>query len=375
MNDKWKGLLIGLVIGTVISGGAVVASNGAAKIDVIFKAMNFRVDGFDKKMTGTTPILYKGTTYVPLRFVGESLDWPVRYDAKTNTIWVGKQLIVANYKNGANTAMVTRQELERQIDILNVFNDFTEDDRLDPEFQTDFLNQLIAHRLHQGQLDTKTWNSVKAQAKTELANVKLVMNDQVAGSFQKQLNRFKLQEKDVLQFIEQSLNFRKVNEVKVTDKDARSKFDSNIKLDPHVYTTASVRHILISNDSRSDAEALELAQTMKQQLADGNDFAALAEQFSDDPGSASQGGLYADAKVSNWVPEFKNAAVTLPLNTVSDPVKTDYGYHIIRVEKRKVQTFADAKNEIVFSLASKRMNDYMNIEIPKLIIDKNLSVR
>lgn len=100
-------------------------------------------------------------------------------------------------------------------------------------------------------------------------------------------------------------------------------------------TTASVRHILISSESRKPEEALKLANDLEARLKKGEDFAKLAKEFSEDPGSKENGGLYANADVSQWVPEFKEAALTQPIGQVGPPVKTDYGYHIIKVENRK----------------------------------------
>ena len=100
------------------------------------------------------------------------------------------------------------------------------------------------------------------------------------------------------------------------------------------YTKASVRHILIGTEKRKPEEALKLANDLEARLKKGEDFAKLAKEFTDDPGSKESGGLYENADVDQWVPEFKKAALTQPIGQIGAPVKTDYGYHIIRVESR-----------------------------------------
>ncbi len=100
------------------------------------------------------------------------------------------------------------------------------------------------------------------------------------------------------------------------------------------YTKASVRHILIGTEKRKPEEALKLAKDLIARLKKGEDFAKLAKEYSDDPGSKDSGGLYENADVNDWVPEFKKAALTLPIGQISEPVKTDFGYHIMRVEAR-----------------------------------------
>jgi parvulin-like peptidyl-prolyl isomerase len=103
----------------------------------------------------------------------------------------------------------------------------------------------------------------------------------------------------------------------------------------------SVRHILVSvkqgegQPGLSDADAKARIAKIQAELKKGTKFEALAKKYSDDPGSKENGGLYADADPSGWVPEFGAAARTQPVGKVGAPVKTSYGYHLIKVEGRK----------------------------------------
>ena len=86
---------------------------------------------------------------------------------------------------------------------------------------------------------------------------------------------------------------------------------------------------------RTEAEALAIAQEIRQKLAAGEDFASLAIQYSDDPGSKTTGGeLGWYGKGEGLVQEFEDAAFALQADQISDPVKTQFGYHIIQVEER-----------------------------------------
>ena len=104
---------------------------------------------------------------------------------------------------------------------------------------------------------------------------------------------------------------------------------------------ATVRHILVSvkreGDEKglSDAEAKAKVAKIQAELKKGAKFDALAKKYSDDPGSKENGGLYEDADPSGWVPEFGAAARTQPIGKVGAPVKTQYGYHLVKVEARK----------------------------------------
>jgi parvulin-like peptidyl-prolyl isomerase len=105
---------------------------------------------------------------------------------------------------------------------------------------------------------------------------------------------------------------------------------------------ASVRHILVAvkqdpkaEAGHTDEEAKALVATIQAELKAGAKFEDLAKKYTDDPGSKENGGLYADADTSAWVPEFGSAARTQPIGEVGAPVKTMYGYHLIKVEGRK----------------------------------------
>jgi len=97
-------------------------------------------------------------------------------------------------------------------------------------------------------------------------------------------------------------------------------------------TEAKVRHILISNEV-SQAK-LKVTQLRNKILA-GESFSQLAAQFSDDKGSAVNGGELPTANTAKYVPPFANAANTLALKTISQPIQTQFGWHIIEVLERQ----------------------------------------
>ena len=115
--------------------------------------------------------------------------------------------------------------------------------------------------------------------------------------------------------------------------------------------TASVRHILLLTQGKTDAEKAEIRKKMEGLLGrarGGEDFAGLAKEFSEDPGSKDSGGLYEDKGRGEWVKPFEDAAFSVPVGQISDIVETTYGYHIIKVEGRKKETapFDEVKAEL-----------------------------
>jgi hypothetical protein len=96
-------------------------------------------------------------------------------------------------------------------------------------------------------------------------------------------------------------------------------------------------------EPRDDAQALARIIEVQQKLAAGGDFAALAAQYSDDPGSKTQGGdLGWFARDQGLVKEFEDAAFSLPVGKVSDAVKTQFGYHLIKVDEKDPARALDA---------------------------------
>lgn len=114
----------------------------------------------------------------------------------------------------------------------------------------------------------------------------------------------------------------------------------------------NARHILVKDKDKADE--------IYKKLQDGEDFATLASENSVDTGTAANGGELGWFSVGQMVTEFNDAAYALELNTISEPVKSSYGYHIIEVtDKREVAdypTFEEKKEEIRQTLISQKSN-------------------
>ena len=109
------------------------------------------------------------------------------------------------------------------------------------------------------------------------------------------------------------------------------------------------RHILIKSDASNDAAMKAKAEGILKQIQAGGDFAKLAKDNSQDPGSAAQGGELGWIVKGQTVPEFEKAAFSLQPGQTSGLVKTTYGYHIIQVEKHEqahLQPFEEVKAQL-----------------------------
>ena len=126
----------------------------------------------------------------------------------------------------------------------------------------------------------------------------------------------------------------------------------------------SASHILISvpRDAQEAevAKARDKAQRLANQGRDGKDFAALAREHSDDPGSAGRGGDLGIIRSGTMAPEFEAAVFELNPGEISDPVRTEYGWHVVMLTDLResvVSSFADVRSEIRSLLAREWAED------------------
>jgi peptidyl-prolyl cis-trans isomerase D len=141
----------------------------------------------------------------------------------------------------------------------------------------------------------------------------------------------------------------------VTEAEVQQYYQQHLK-EYQVAEQAKVRHILIavnSQDPKADAAAKAKAQGILDQLHHGADFAKLAKQYSDDPGSKDQGGELGWIKHGVTVPEFDQTAFALQPGQTSGLVRTKFGYHIIQTEQKQAahtRPLDEVKPEITATL-------------------------
>jgi len=153
--------------------------------------------------------------------------------------------------------------------------------------------------------------------------------------------------------------------ISVTDEAAKKFYDENpSRFEQPEQVRAS--HVLIG--TRDQATGTELtdeqkkakrkqADDIRKRAAAGEDFAKLAKEFSEDPGSKDSGGEYTFGR-GKMVPEFEAAAFSLATNQVSDVVTTQFGYHIIKLSEKipaKVVSFAEVAEDLKEGLKSQEL--------------------
>jgi foldase protein PrsA len=128
--------------------------------------------------------------------------------------------------------------------------------------------------------------------------------------------------------------------IEITQEELKTYFDENKESFTEL-EQVEASHILVEDE----ATATEVAE----KLTAGEDFAELAAEYSTDTANAENGGELGFFAKGDMVEEFENTAFSMEVGTISDPVKTEYGYHIIKVtdkKEAKEAVFEDHKEEI-----------------------------
>ena len=146
---------------------------------------------------------------------------------------------------------------------------------------------------------------------------------------------------------------------------------------PESYRSAQmldVSHILLGTDERSVPEAEMLARTLSAQLAqDPSAFDALVMEYSDDPAKSDNAGRYRAMSSGQMVAAFERAAFALEQDgQISQPVKTDYGFHIIRLNRRygnAVPEYNEVKSDAIKRVKGKYLESYRQNYLRKVLSD------
>ncbi len=149
----------------------------------------------------------------------------------------------------------------------------------------------------------------------------------------------------------------------VTDADAKSFYESNLK-EFEQPETVKASHILFMVDADAAPDVLkqkeEAAQKAAARAKGGEDFTTLAKELSEEPGAKESGGDLGFFPKDRMVPEFANAAFAANLNDISEPVKTQFGWHVIKVTDKKAAgtvPFDEVNNQITSYLKSTRQRE------------------
>ncbi|WP_178863949.1 SurA N-terminal domain-containing protein [Thiomicrorhabdus cannonii] len=242
-------------------------------------------------------------------------------------------------RNGLNVARFEYEQ--RQYLLENQYRALTQ--------ASSFATQSEVEQLAKLQGQQRDVNYLRVDHRPFLKTVE-VGDEDVADYYNKNKAAFVEPEKVVVQYVELSQEALAKN-IAINDDALLAYYNDNQAL----YTVPEKRHakhILIdvkAGDDASDAAAKKTIAEIQEKLKNGESFEALAKTYSQDPGSANSGGDLGSFEQGMMVPEFDKAVFSMQVGQVSEPVKTDFGYHLIKleaIEARQTQPFAEVKEQV-----------------------------
>ena len=188
----------------------------------------------------------------------------------------------------------------------------------------------------------------------QMINFELIYNYALDNDMKKDpdyIEQMKLIEKDLLI----QIGVKNIMaDVDITEEEIQKYYEENKEMFKSA-ETVSARHILV--------DGLEQMQEIKTEIDNGMSFEEAAQKYSKCP-SAAQGGSLGSFTRGRMVPEFEEAAFQLKVNEISEPIKTQFGYHLIQLDEKSsedVKSLEESKHLIVKNLLHQKQNEkYIN---------------
>ncbi len=236
-----------------------------------------------------------------------------------------------------------------------------------PEFENNLRIQLEINQLRRAVIDTsfmtagefRRFVQLQMQERTgeylEISNQQFIkdvaiQSENIESYYQENTDFFMTEEQIDVEYIAIDVDDI-ADSIVFNDEDLKEYYEDNIERFVSNEERRS-RHILIATDEQdSEESALDLVTSIKNRLSEGEAFEILAKEFSSDPGSAENGGDLGWAERGLFVPEFDETLFNLEINQISEPVKTQFGYHIIQLNELKIgiqQNFDEIENDLRF---------------------------
>lgn len=202
------------------------------------------------------------------------------------------------------------------------------------------------------------------EVEAELDNLK----ERLGDAYEDALAAQGVSEEDLFNDIRKGLLQEKAitDGIEVTDEEIEQYYE-------RMKTEINAKHILVEDE--------ETAKEVIDKLNDGADFAKLAKEYSQDTASAESGGEIGPFSVGEMVQPFEDAAYTLELDKISEPVQSDFGYHVMIVTERKesdedIGTLEDNKEDIRKSITERKIDPETAMQqIDDLIAETKIKVK
>ena len=214
-------------------------------------------------------------------------------------------------------------------------------------FVTDEQIEAFA-RLEQ---QTRDFATISIPADTDAVDVG---DEEARQHYEQNSDRYRSQEQVVLEYVElKKESF--FDQIEVSDENVNDLYQQRIA---NLAEQRRAAHILIEADEAGDADARAKIDEVSKRLKAGEDFASLAKEVSEDPGSSNEGGDLGFAGPGVYDPAFEEALYALQDGQVSEPIRSDFGWHLIKllgVQSPEVPTLDSLKPELVREIKAQQV--------------------
>lgn len=254
----------------------------------------------------------------------------------------------------------------------------------DPKLKEEVINQLVDRELLYQESRKFVTEDTKAEVDGELGNLKARFPSSEA--FAEVLKAQALSEDELKALLAKQVSVRKYIDkeiapgTKITEEDVKKLYEEN-KDKLAVPEQVEASHILIrvAPDAKPEEKekAKAKAQDLQKKAAAGGDFAQLAKENSEDPGSAPNGGSLGYFVKEQMVEPFAVAAFALKPGQVSEVVETQFGFHVIKVTGHKdagVRPLEEVKSDIENYLKARALNDALVKKVAELRKDAKIEI-
>jgi peptidyl-prolyl cis-trans isomerase C len=269
---------------------------------------------------------------------------------------------IATFEGGS----VTQGELD-EFAQQSGFGNLSEDD---PQYKAaiqQIMPQLVGIEIAKAYAEENNITASDKEVDQEIEKIKKQVGDQARSSgqdlsnqeaYEQALKQNNITEEELRDQLRDNLPVQKVQEkvagnAEPTDEEIQKYYEQNKEAQFTTPEQRCVRHILFNKDQKQKAE------DVKKQLEDGADFAKLAKEYSQDPGSAEKGGDLGCLGKGETVPPFEEAAFGAKEGEIIGPFKTQFGYHILEVtdtKPKQTRPLSEVEPQIRSQLASEEQS-------------------
>ncbi len=266
-----------------------------------------------------------------------------------------------------NDASLTTGYLDGRIDQMLTINQIKDGDAMADYYRAQIIDGLVTTELIRQEADRR---NIKITDKDiEALRKKSIKSYGSEENFKSAMEKYKINDEQFDEMLKEQLRYEKLtDQLKKDIKVDPEKYYNENKDQFNVGEQVKASHILV----KDEAKAKELIK----KLNDGGDFAKLAKENSEDTASAEKGGELGYFSKDAMVAEFADAAFAMnPGDISTEPVKTQYGYHIIKVEDKKEphqQSYDEVKADLTKQLQESEVKTKLQELVAKLKKDAKI---